>query len=443
MSIKEIKAIKHYAIPPKCENDPPKTCPAVTNLDLSHLQPKAWDPRNMELKLEDVYKLREDTTGAYTPQGGCTDGTFIYRCMVASDEQPTKIQKIDLEGTLILEATIDVLGHANDMTYCSKDKTLYVAHSSSTSVVYKVNPETLRIVDTINVGPTIWGIDYNATDDLFVLGNVGGAYLSVYTYDFKFMYRIKMDNAFSGFVRQGITTTDNYIFVALDNAYGTILGNEMGSSIMVYTWNGMYIKNIYLGIKEIEFAAVLGNDLIIGTYEGRDADDIKHGNLFKVPFDMYPGQTVITGRPTDVSGGLNNMQRLPEGTPVRLWAGVVNSGSVKLNVPSRMDVNEDKPFRTLKFYFKGANQQIFEWKPMDTGTVALREIDITEAVEDTTIRIREARLTYSPSTKTFTFESNQLQEVKHDFSEDKITFTKDKVGTLASLIELTEIWGIV
>lgn len=433
-----IKPLKHYAIPPKCQNDN-TGCP----FDGDSYMPKAWENRYTELTLNEGNRLRNEQTGDYTPQGGCTDGDFIYRCLVKNDDENTKIQKIDMLGNIVLEKVNWSFGHANDMTYCEKDNMLYVAHSSSTSIVYKVNPDTLELVDTIDIGRTIWGIDYNAVDDLFVLGGVGDAYLSVYTYNFEFMYRIKMDNPFSGMVRQGITCDNNYICVNLDNAYGTVEGNEYGSRIMIYTWNGMFIKNYHLNIKEIEFAALLDNELIIGTYEGRDENNIKSGELYKVAFDLYPNQTVQTGRPTDVSGGLNNMQRLPEGTPVRLWKGSANAGSVSLNVPARMSVNENEPFRTLKFYFKGANQQIFEWKPSNAGTVALRETDITEAVEDTTIRIREARLTYNPSTKTFTFGSNQIQELKHDFSEDKITFTKDKDGTLADLIELTEIWGVI
>lgn len=431
-----INAIKHYAIPPKCQNDN-TGCPFMGN----DYMPKAWEPRYDELKLDEGNLLRNDITGAYTPQGGATDGTYIYRAMVSEDDQPTKLQKLDLQGNLVLEKTNTAYGHANDMTYCDKDNLLYIAHSSSTNIIYKVDPDTLELVDTVNLGSTLWGIDYNPVDEIFVIGTVGSAYLSVYTYELKFMYRIKMENSYSGMVRQGVTCDENYIYVNLDNAYGTVLGNEQGSRIMVYTWNGMFIKSYHLAIKEIEFAAVLGNELIIGTYEGRDAENVKSGKLYKVAFDFYPEQTVQTARPTDVSGGLNNLQRLPEGTPVRLWQGTANTGSFKLDVPARLVVNEDKPFRTLKFYFKGANQQIFEWKPMNTGTVSLREIDITEAVEDTTLRVREARLTYNPDTNTFTFGSNQIQEIKHDFSEDKITFSKNPTGV--EPIELSEVWGIV
>lgn len=433
-----IKPLRHYAIPPKCQTDN-TGCP-LTNVVGDYI-PKSWEPRYDVLEIDEGYLLRDDVTGAYTPQGACTDGTYIYRALVEHDDQATKLQKLDLQGNIVLEKTDTVYGHANDMTYCSKDGLLYIAHSSSTSIVYKVDPNTLTLVDTIDIGRTIWGIDYNATYDLFVLGGVGDAYISVYTYNFSFMYRIKESNAYTGLVRQGLTCTDNYIFVALDNAYGTVLDNEKGSRIMVYTWNAMFIKSYFLDMKEIEFAAVLGSDLIVGTYEGRNTEDIKSGRLYKIPFDLYPGQTVQTGRPTDVSGGVNNLQRLPEGTPVRLWKGSANTGSITLQVPNALNVNENEPFRTLKFYFKGANQQIFEYKPSDAGTVCLREIDITEAVEDTTIRIREARLLYNKTTKTYSFQSNQIQELKHDFSEDKITFSKNPASV--EPIEISEIWGII
>lgn len=430
-----INKLKHYAIPSSCKVA--GKCP----IDPNEFVPKSWENRYTELTLSNGHLIRDEQTGTFTQQGGTTDGNFIYRALVEDDSKPTKLQKIDLTGTLVQERTIDVLGHANDMCYCSKDGLLYIAHSSSTSIVYKVDPSTLAVVDTINVGASIWGIAYSSVDDVFLLGNVGSAYISVYTYEFNFMYRIKPYNPFSGLVRQGIACDDNYIYVALDNAYGTVLGNEYGSRIMVYTYNGMFIKSIFINIKEIEFITVIGRTYYIGTYEGRDSEDVKTNRIYKADFDLYPEQTVITGRPTDVSGGLNNLQRLPEGTPVRLWIGSVTAGSFTLQVPERLAVNEDGPFRYLRFRFKGANQQVFDWYPLNTGTVALREIDITDAVEDTTFRVREMRLVYSHTTKTFTIQSNLVEEIKQDVSEKTITITKNPSSIDG--IELTQVWGVV
>ena len=435
-----IKPLKHYAIPPKCQNDT-SGCPFSDIPD--DYVPRSWETRYDELKLDAGYLMKEEKTGAYTQQGGCTDGTYIYRAFVEHDDQPTKLQKLDMFGNLVLEKVNTSYGHANDMTYCDKDGLLYIAHSSSTSVVYKVDPATLELVDTINVGPALWGIDYNPVDDLFVLGPVGSAFLSVYNYDFEFMYRIKMDNAFSGMVRQGITCNDNYIFVNLDNAYGTVLENTKGSRIMVYTWNAMFIKSYHLDMPEIEFAALNGNELIIGTYEGRDTENIKSSKLYKVPFDLYPEQTVITGRPTDVSGGLNNLQRLPEGTMVRLFNGSAKTGTVKLKKPARLVVDEDGPFRYLKIRFKGANQRVVDYFLLNTGTLCLSETDITDAVEDSTFRVREARLTFDKSAQAFNFVDNFIEEIKYDKSEDKIIVTKTEVEGSISFIEIGDIWGVV
>ena len=440
-----IKPLKHYSIPAKCQNDP--QCPFESIFESDLYMPKSWETRYDALELNESNRLRADKTGSYTPQGGCTDGTYIYRALVTKDESPTWLQKMDLAGNIIAENehrfTTESYGHANDMTYCSKDGYLYIAHSSSTNIVYKVDRNTLQPVETITVPAAIWGIAYNSTDDLFVVGTVGSAYLSVYTYDWQFMYRIKPQNAYTGTVRQGIECDDNYIYVNVDNAYGAVIENDKGSRIMVYTWNGMFIKSYYLNIAEIEFMAKVENKFYIGTYNGRDAEDMKSGDLHAVEFDLYPEQTELTGRPTEVSGGLNNLQRLPEGTPVRLWVGSVKSGSIKLQTPTRLVVDEDGPFRYLRFRFKGANQQVFDWYPLDNGVVALRETDITDAVEDTTIRIREARLTFDKATQTFIIEKNFTEQIKQDFSENTISITKDNTEALAPAIEITQIWGVV
>lgn len=431
-----IKPLKHYAIPEKCKQGTP--CPFEGLLDA--LMPKAYEPRYTELKLETSDKLREDTTGDYTPQGGCIYGNYIYRALVKSDEEYTTLQKINITtGDIELTKTNRSYGHANDMTYNPDDGYLYIAHSSSTRIVYRVNPTNLEYVDTINVPSTIWGIAYNPTDKLYILGNVGSAYLSVYYSDWTFMYRIKMQNQFSGMVRQGVYCDENYIYVSLDNAYGTVEGNEVGSRVMVYTWNGMFIKSVYLPIKEIEWSDVKDGVMYIGTYEGRNADNVKSGVIYEKEFDMYPKQTVITGRPTDVSGGLNNLQRLPEGTPVRLWSGSATAGEIVLNSGvTRLFVDEDGPFRYLRFRFKGANQQVFDWYPANAGVVALREVDITDAESDSNMRIREARLTFRYEDQLFVIDTNKREGFLWDVSEGKLVVTKD-----AGDITVTDIWGII
>ena len=431
MAIKQIEKIKNPYIPK--DFDGSLECCSKASDNVSE-----WFTRYTELPLNQP--LRDDITGAYTPQGGCVHNGFIYRAMVKEDNEPAIIQKIRIsDGVIVKENRNNPLGHANDMFV--KNNVLHVLHSSSTNIVYRLDIDSLEILGTDSEGPTRWGQAYNAVDGLDVIGTVGSAYFSVYN-DGKFMYRNKPDNAFSGFVRQGIFCTENYIGVVLDNAYGAVIENNKGSRVMIYTWNGMFIKSVFIDIAEIEWADYVDGILYFGTYDGRDPNDVKSGKIYAIPFDIYPEQTNQTGRPTDVSGGLNNLQRLPEGTHVRLWDGEASSGSITLqSAKTRLKMDEDGPFRYIIFRFDGANSCSFIWYPKNNGVVTLREFDITAATEDSNIRFREMRLTFKESNQTFVIESNLVEELKSDVSEKTLNLTKSPSGIDGIVVK--DIWGIV
>lgn len=441
--MRKIEPIKNPYIPEEYENSM-QCCKKDEQKIIDAGAPREWFTKYVALDLTNATVIRDDITDSYTPQGGCVYNGYIYRAMVKEDEEPAIVQKIRISDGVIVTERQHVLGHANDMFV--KNGVLHVLHSSSTGIVYRLNLDTLAYIGTNEGQPpsvTRWGQAHNATDNLDVIGTVGSAYFSVYNGDTgKFMYRIKPDNAYSGLVRQGIFCDENYIGVVLDNHYGAVEGDVGGSRVMFYTWNGMFIKSVYIPIKEIEWADYVDGVLYFGTYEGRDPNDVKSGFIYSIPFDLYPNQTVLTGRPTDVSGGLNNLQRLPEGTPVRLWDGNVSEGVITLHtVGSRLRVDEDNPFRYLLFEFEGANSQTFIWFPKNNGVVALREVDLTAAVEDSNIRIREARLIFNHTAQTFTIDSVIIEEIKHDKSESKITITKSPTGIDG--IKVKSIWGIV
>lgn len=436
--MEKIKKIKNPYIPEEYDGSTECCCPSKDPIVTSDDVPKAWLSRYTSVQLNEP--LRDEITGAYTPQGGCVYGPYIYRALVKEDDQPTIVQKIRItDGSIVTEKATRAYGHANDLFI--KEGFLYVVHSSSTNILYKLNMDTLDYIETITDGPTRWGQAYNATDKVDVIGTVGSAYFSVYL-DGSFMYRIKPDNAFSGMVRQGIFCTDNYIAVVLDNAYSANIENNLGSRVMFYTWNGMFVKSVHVPIAEIEWADYSEGKLYFGTYDGRDENDVKSGKIYAIPFDLYPEQTVLTGRPTEVSGGLNNLQRLPEGTPVKLWEGNQMDGVITLNTAkTRIKMDEDGPFRYLKFKFDGANACVFDWFPTNGGTIALREMDVTAAVSDSTIRHRETRLLFNANDQTFTIESCIIEEIKFDQSENKITITKSPAGVDCNKIR--SIWGII
>ena len=400
--------------------------------------PRAWLSRYTEVEINDNRLVREDITGDYTPQGGCVYNGYIYRALVKEDDEPAKIQKINISNGKIVKEIQYTVGHANDLFV--KEGYLYVLHSSSTNIVYQFTLD-LEFMSVEKTGPTRWGQAYNTTDKIDVIGNVGSAYFSVYK-DGVFLYRIKPDNAFSAMVRQGIFCDDNYIAVVLDNAYGTVINNDLGSRIMFYTYNGMFVQSVHIPIAEIEWADFVDGTLYVGTYDGRDPNDVKSGKIYAIPFDLYPEQTVLTGRPTEVSGGLNNLHRLPEGTHVKLWQGTQSEGVIRLlTADTRLQLDEDGPFRYLIFEYDGANANSCIWWPKNNGVPILREFDITAATEDSNLRFRELRATFDVSKQEFTIASNLVEQLLSDVSAGTLAITKSPEGIAG--IKIRSIWGVV
>lgn len=432
-----IEKIKNPYIPKEFNGSLNGCCKPSESHKVTDAAPRSWFTRYTEVEITEDLMLREDQTGAYTPQGGCVHGEYIYRALVKADDQPAIIQKIKISNGAIDRETSYTVGHANDLFV--KEGYLYILHSSSTNIVYKFTLD-LTFVSVEQTGPTRWGQAYNSTDKVDVIGNVGSAYFSVYK-DGVFLFRIKPDNAYSGMVRQGLFCSDNYIGVSLDNAYGAVIENELGSRIMFYTWNGMFIKSVHVPIAEIEWSDYVDGKLYVGTYEGRDTNDVKSGKIYVIPFDLYPDQTEQTGRPTDVSGGFNNLHRLPEGTPVKLWQGTASSGSIKLlTADTRLQVDEDGPFRYLIFEYDGANSQSFIWWPKNNGYVTLREFDITAAEQDSNLRFRELRAKFNAATQEFTIESNLAEQLLSDVSAGTLVMTKSPTNITT---EIRSIWGVV
>lgn len=448
--MEDIKAIKHYAIPPQCKVCKPVDCPAeqITQ-DLSGLIPKAWEVRYDELPVTADSIFREDITGAYTPQGACSDGKFIYRALVQDNTMNTKLQKIDITtGAIVLEKENTSYTHANDMTYCSKDGYIYIAHANVTSLCSRVNPDTLEEVNRFDIGGDTWGIAYNEHDNVFIVGVTGSTYLSVYSFGWEFIYRLKMNNNYATMVKQGLWCNQFYIFAGLDNRYGTIEGNEYGSRVMVYTWVGDFIKSYHIDIPEIEWLHVEceqlnGNyaskgTIYIGTYEGRNENNIKSGKILKLPFDVYPNQTVPAGRTSDISGDLDKAHRLQEGTHVKLFAGNVSSGSFTLNLLPHTLVTS---FRYLVFWVYGANYATIQM--LRTGTTyVLREFDISNGTSKN-VHLRELQLELQSNNRTFNVIYNMVERFKPN--EDGTVTVEKEVDSFTNFnpLYIREVWGVV
>lgn len=445
-----IEKIKNPYIPEKFNGSLSGCCAKAPIEDNTDYVPRAWLTKYDELPVTEATVINNDQTGEYTPQGGCSDGTYIYRALVKDNALPTRLQKIEISsGRVVMEVENTSFTHANDICYCSKDGYLYILHANVTSICSRVDRNTLQEVNRFDIGGDSWGISYNEHDDVFVVGVTGATYLSVYSYDWTFIFRLKLQNNYSSFVKQSISCSPYYIFIGLDNRYGTVIGNEGGSRIMVYTWTGDFVKSYYIPIKEIEWLHVnfdrlndnvaSRGSIYVGTYEGRDENNIKSGRILLLPFDVYPGQTVPAGRTSDVSGGLNRLHRQQEGTNVKLFSGNVSSGSFKLNLLPNTTVDS---FRYLVFFVYGSNYKTIQM--LRTGTTfALRENNMSNNLTNTDLFERELQLELQADNKTFNITHSICQRLK--FNTDGTISTLKEVDTFNTLsgLSIREIWGII
>ena len=113
----------------------------------------------------------------YAPQGGCTDGTYLYIYIRQSaDEQAGTLMKIRLSDyTLVKKASLS-LYHGNDITYNPDDGLLYVAtmyQTEGTSRVDVVDPVTLTKIKSLYVPVNVSGLAYEPTRRVFVGANSG------------------------------------------------------------------------------------------------------------------------------------------------------------------------------------------------------------------------------------------------------------------------------
>ena len=422
-----IKEIKHWAIPSQCCGlEDPEENPKGDYV------PKSWLLNYSELKLETIKPSYAD---GKTCQGGCTDGTYLYRALINTNADLTTIQKVEIHtGQVIRSVTETSYTHANDMCYCSKDGYIYIAHGSeNNTVISRVNRETLKEVNRFTISSGIWSIAYNAEDDLFICGISGGYYFTVFTYNWEFVYRLRPADAPYGYVKQSITCDSNYIYA------GYYRGDGVGSMIYVFTWNGMFVHRFIINSEsELEFVDRIGNTFYIGFYDGRDGSDIRHNSISKATFDLYKGVTGVTLRPTDVEGGINTLQRLPDGTEVCVWRGSAFNG--RMSCIPKITRNA---FRYYKVVCVGHNQFTSNW--FKGGNCKVTEFNADDIRTSFNLDFKEAILSYDLDTNSFNFESNVTHKM---YINAEGTLTHAKADNTVNpegleLIEVTQIWGIV
>jgi hypothetical protein len=202
-------------------------------------------------------------------QGGYTDGKYYYQAFIKRDkvsneaENEVYIIKYDLEkGVKIQQSGPFKLNHANDITYNPKLGYFVVCHNNPNryNVTY-IDAETLEYVETIQLDYMIYSIDYNETQDRYVVGIAGGQNYRILDGNFKdvgTMGEYISTNRTTGYVTQGVSCDDNFIYFILYRK----------NVIAVYDWDGLFVSIIELqNTGEPENISVTDDKIYFGAWE--------------------------------------------------------------------------------------------------------------------------------------------------------------------------------
>lgn len=109
-------------------------------------------------------------------QGGGTDGRYAYIALInkALTPEQGKIFKYDLETNELVKVSEPLLtAHTNDITYDSKNHRLVISRCTADDG-YRglsfVDPDTLELIETIEISVGFRAIDYLPTTNQYVLG---------------------------------------------------------------------------------------------------------------------------------------------------------------------------------------------------------------------------------------------------------------------------------
>ncbi|MDP4153865.1 MAG: hypothetical protein Q8865_10600 [Bacillota bacterium] len=175
-------------------------------------------------------------------QGGCTDGTYAYY-VLENNSVPGSIcelVKIRLSDWQIVKMATNIdINHGNDLTYNSKTNQIVAVHNKPKyTTISFIDPNTLEVLSSSQIKDNIYSIGYNAKTDQYVIGVSDGYNFKVLNSDFSIA--ASYTGQVTNYTRQGGDCDENYIYF--------IQSGKSDNIIVVYDWNGKYIKSVKVPI---------------------------------------------------------------------------------------------------------------------------------------------------------------------------------------------------
>ena len=218
-------------------------------------------------------------------QGGCTDGTYTYACLLnATEDVPScMIVKYDLKTQNRVAVSKELkLDHANDMVYNPDENIVLVAHCNSgiapdKGCISVFDANTLEFIKSIpiTVGSDI-SITYNRETKQYITVGLQNKYVYVYDQYFELVrtipsFGIPMGQYDGAYLMQGCETDGKYLYIfdwhGGSEFYPNYKSIEDEISTRMHVMDletGDLLETIELGIKrEIENVGLIGKKLYI------------------------------------------------------------------------------------------------------------------------------------------------------------------------------------
>lgn len=226
-------------------------------------------------------------------QGGCTDGKYCYFYLSNTNYlyqeglamECGMIFKVDMKTWEIVKQSEPLpLSHGNGMTYNPKLDRIIVSYCNDyghteedeTKMIGFVDPETLELVESKNIGIQLTSIEYNEKRDLYVIGAKNNpAAFTVLDANFVELGYYPGNNV--GLGTQDVGCDDNYIFVGNSG----VESNPGMEVVKVYNWDGDYVGMYRVGsVTEQEAIFNYDGKYYITFFTGSG------GRLFEINFDF-------------------------------------------------------------------------------------------------------------------------------------------------------------
>ena len=202
--------------------------------------------------LKDHYKVQ---------QGSATDDTYGYFLLESKITSPCALVKMNMEDASIVEIKYDLpVDHGNDMTYNAKINKLVVVHNKPHYTwISLIDPDTLEIVETKDLGFKMFSIGYCEERDQYIVGLSGSQNFSVLDADFNEIKFCPVEH--TEWITQGADCDENYVYFPqwddkTDKNY-----------IRVFDWDGNLINTVQVkAMNEIESMFHIGDRVIVSFY---------------------------------------------------------------------------------------------------------------------------------------------------------------------------------